>query len=204
LQIDSPAQPLPVPADPATDRADLDALRRGDDIALNRIISRWERPLIGFAFRYLGNSADACDQVAETFVRLYRNRERLHPESNLPAWLFTALANLCRNRSRWNRRHPTVALDSIEDGASAVSARLCSDEPDPRVKLQRAEMIEALEKAVAALPHELKATLLLCHYERLSHREIGVVLGCSERGIETRLRRARRQLRADLGLNWAT
>ena len=193
-----------MPADLATDRADLDALRRGDEIALNRLIARWERPLIGFAFRYLGNSADARDLVAETFVRLYQNRDRFDAESNLPAWLFTALANLCRNRGRWNRRHPTVGMDSSENGASAVSAQLCSDEPDPRAKLQQMEMIEALEKAVAALPHDLKTTLLLCHYERLSHREIGVVLGCSERGIETRLRRARQQLRADLGLNLAT
>ncbi len=42
----------------------------------------------------------------------------LDAESNLPAWLFTALANLCRNRSRWNRRHPTVALDSTVDDDS--------------------------------------------------------------------------------------
>jgi RNA polymerase sigma-70 factor (ECF subfamily) len=192
-----------VPADLATDRADLDALRRGDEIALNRLIARWERPLIGFAFRYLGNSADARDLVAETFVRLYRNRERLDAESNLPAWLFTTLTNLCRNRSRWNRRHPTVAIDSTVDGASGASAQLRSDEPDPRAELQQVEMIEALEKAVAALPHDLRTTLLLCHYQCLSHREIGAVLGCSERGIETRLRRARQQLRADLGASLA-
>jgi RNA polymerase sigma-70 factor (ECF subfamily) len=204
LQIDSPVQSLTVPADPATDSADLAALRRGDEIALNRIIARWERPLIGFAFRYLGNSADARDLVAETFVRLYQNRERLDAESNLPAWLFTALANLCRNRSRWNHRHPTVAIDFTGNDTLPLSAQLCSDEPDPRAKLQRVEMIEALEKAVAGLAHELKTTLLLCHYERLSHREIGAVLGCSERGIETRLRRARQQLRADLGSNLAT
>jgi RNA polymerase sigma-70 factor (ECF subfamily) len=204
LQIDSPVQPLPVPADPATDRADLEALRRGDEIALNRLIARWERPLIGFAFRYLGNSADARDLVAEIFVRLYWNRERLYAESNLPAWLFTSLANLCRNRSRWNRRHPTMAFDSTVNGALAVPAQLCSDEPDPREKLQRMEMINALERAVAALPHDLKTALLLCHYEHLSHREIGAVVGCAERGVETRLRRARQQLRADFGNNWAT
>jgi RNA polymerase sigma-70 factor (ECF subfamily) len=204
LQIDLPAQPLPVPADPATDRADLEALRRGDEIALNHLIARWERPLIGFAFRYLSNSADACDLVAETFVRLYRNRERFYAESNLQAWLFTTVANLCHNRSRWNRRHPTVTLDSAVNGTSAASAQLCSDEPDPGEKLQQVEMIEALERAVAALPHDLKTTLLLCHYEHLSYREIGAVLGCSERGIETRLRRARQQLRVDIGNSWAT
>jgi RNA polymerase sigma-70 factor (ECF subfamily) len=204
LQIDSPVQSLPVPAYPATDRAELAALRRGDESTLNGLMERWQRPLIGFAFRYLGNSADARDLVAETFVRLYRNRERFDAESNLPAWLFTALANLCRNRNRWNHRHPTIGIDSAENGASAVSAQLCSDEPDPRAKLQRGEMIEALERAVAELPHDLKTTLLLCHYESLSHREIGAVLGCSERGIETRLRRARQQLRTELGPNWAT
>ena len=193
-----------MPADLAPDRADLDALRRGDEIALNRLIARWERPLIGFAYRYLGNSADARDLVEETFVRLYQKRERFDAESNLPAWLFTTLANLCRNRNRWNRRHSTVGIDSTENGASAVSEQLYSDEPDPCAELKRVEMIEALERAVAALPHDLKTTLLLCHYERLSHREIGALLGCSERGIETRLRRARQQLRADLGPILAT
>jgi len=187
-----------VPADPATNRAELEALRRGDEIALGRLIARWERPLIGFAFRYLGNSADARDLVAETFARLYLNRGRLDADSNLPAWLFTTLANLCRNRGRWNRRHPTVALESAEDGASASPALVHSNEPDPRAQLQHGEMIEALERAVAALQHDLRTTLLLHHYEHLPRREIGAILGCSERGIETRLRRARQRLRANL------
>jgi RNA polymerase sigma-70 factor (ECF subfamily) len=48
------------------------------------------------------------------------------------------------------------------------------------------------------LPHDLKTALLLHHYEQLSYREIGSVVGCSERGVETRLYRARQRLREEL------
>lgn len=52
-----------------------------------------------------------------------------------------------------------------------------------------------MRAAINRLPHDLKVTLLLHHYDRLSYREIGQITGCSERGVETRLYRARQQLR---------
>ena len=44
-------RPAPVPHDPATDRLSLVALQQGDTMALNRLIARWQRPLLSFAFR---------------------------------------------------------------------------------------------------------------------------------------------------------
>jgi RNA polymerase sigma-70 factor, ECF subfamily len=58
--------------------------------------------------------------------------------------------------------------------------------------------MEALGAAIDRLPHELKTTLLLHHYEHLSYRDIGEVTGCSERGVETRLYRARLRLKDEL------
>ena len=57
-------------------------------------------------------------------------------------------------------------------------------------------MLAAVRAAIDLLPHDLKVTLLLHHYEHLSYREISAVVGCSERGVETRLYRARQQLRS--------
>ena len=101
----------PVNPNPGSDLADWHALRAGDDTALERLIARWEKPLFAFAWRYVRNSADARDLAAEVFVRLYQNRERMAEDSNLAAWLFTTLVNLCRNRHRWQQRHPSVNLD---------------------------------------------------------------------------------------------
>jgi RNA polymerase sigma-70 factor, ECF subfamily len=172
--------------------ADWHALRAGDDAALDRVIARWEKPLFNFAWRYVRNSAEAGDLAAEVFVRLYQNRGRMAEDSNLAAWLFTTLANLCRNRHRWHERHPSVSLDEASGHEPVENA------PAPDEALERQETMEALGAAIDRLPHDLKTTLLLHHYERLSYREIGAITGCSERGVETRLYRARQRLREEL------
>ena len=186
--------------DSAIDRASLAGLRRGDAEALNRLIGRWQRPLLGFAFRYVRNSADAQDLVAEAFVRLYQQRARLRHDTNVSAWLFTTLTNLCHNHHRWRRRHPTVALDApAEDtGPHRAPEGLAAPEAGPDAALARDESLEAVRAAMDALPHDLRVTVLLHHYEHLSYREIAAIAGCSERGVETRLYRARQLLRQQL------
>jgi len=185
-----------VSTDPTADRASLLALQQGEAAALNRLIVRWERPLLSFAYRYVQNHADAQDMVAEAFVRLYRQRDRLRADTKLSAWLFTTLANLCHNHHRWKRRHPTVALDApAEPGENRPATELASMQPAPDAALVQDEALVAVRAAIGRLPHDLKVTVLLHHYDRLSYREIADISGCSERGVETRLYRARQQLR---------
>jgi RNA polymerase sigma-70 factor (ECF subfamily) len=185
-----------VPTDPTTDRAALLALQQGEAAALNRLITRWERPLLGFAHRYLQNHADAEDMVAETFVRLYRQRERLRTDTKLSAWLFTTLVNLCHNHHRWKRRHPSIALDApTAAGENRPAPEPASTQPGPDASLVQDETLAAVRAAIARLPHDLRITVLLHHYDRLPYREIAEITGCSERGVETRLYRARQQLR---------
>ena len=104
------------------------------------------------------------------------------------------LANRCRSRLRWERRHPRESLPPPE-GFGAIA----SDQPQPDGALQQQERIASLQRAIADLPHDLKSALLLHHYEQLPYREIAAVTGCSERGVETRLYRARQRLREALG-----
>jgi RNA polymerase sigma-70 factor (ECF subfamily) len=188
---------------PDNDNADLKALQCGDDTALNRLMGRWQKPLFAFAWRYLRNTADANDLVSEAFVRLYQQNHRLAPETRLSAWLFTILSNLCHNHHRWRRRHPTVSLDVDECDEHTVSlaSTLANDEPAPDRMLEHSEALSALATAIDRLPHDLKTALLLHHYEHLGYREIGPIVGCSERGVETRLYRARQYLRAELTLH---
>ncbi len=189
--------------DPVTDQADLLALQRGEAAALNRLIARWQRPLHSFAYRYCQNREDAEDLVAQTFVKLYQQRQRLRPDTKLSAWLFTTLTNLCHNHHRWKRRHPTVALDCSGSRGANAGEQANTGEPaieqlTPGQALEHDEMLASVREAIARLPHDLKVTLLLHHYDRLSYRAIGEITGCSERGVETRLYRARQLLRERL------
>lgn len=187
-------------SDPASDLASLQALRAGQDSALDQLIARWQGPLYAFAWRYVQNRADAHDLVAETFVRLHQQRQRLRPDTKLSAWLFTTLTNLCHNHHRWRVRHPTVSLDAANDQDDPrPAARMPADDDLlPDAALEHDEAFAAVRAAVDRLPHELKTTVLLHHYDHLSYREIGAITGCSERGVETRLYRARQRLRQDL------
>ncbi|MBX3736265.1 MAG: RNA polymerase sigma factor [Candidatus Didemnitutus sp.] len=184
-----------MPADSAADRADLLALQQGDTAALERLVARWEQPLTAFAWRYLRNATDARELALETFVRLHEKRATLRPDTNLSAWLFTTLTNLCHNRHRWWRRHPSTSLDASAGGELIPFADAA---PAPDANLEQSEALAALDAAIAGLPHDLRTTLLLHHFERLSYREIAGIVGCSERGVETRLYRARQALRAAL------
>jgi RNA polymerase sigma-70 factor, ECF subfamily len=187
--------------DTAADQASMHALQQGEAAALNVLIARWQRPLYSFAYRYVQNNADAHDLVAETFVRLYQQRLRLRPDTRLSAWLFTTLTNLCHNHHRWLRRHPTVALDvpaPADSGKPQPGLGLVGGDPSPNVALEQDETLAAVRTAIERLPHDLKVTLLLHYYEHLSYHEIGEITGCSDRGVETRLYRARRQLRDSL------
>lgn len=189
--------------DPATDRANLLALQQGEARGLNQLIERWQRPLLSFAYRYVQNTTDARDLVAETFVKLYQQRLRLRPDTNLAAWLFTTLTNLCHNHHRWKRRHPTVGLGVMEPDESGRPAggvgELPAEQPAPDAALVHDEALAAVRAAIDRLPHDLKTAVLLHHYEHLSYREIAAIAGCSERGVETRLYRAKQQLKQALG-----
>lgn len=202
LQCPIPASPLPVQAEVVEDSNDrwVTSLREGDDRAFDSIIATWQKPLFAFAWRYVQNSAEACDLVAETFVRLHRKRLSLRADTRLSAWLFTTLANLCHNHHRWKKRHPTVSLDNPgrSGGRVETDALPHAEEEPPTTHMEREEDATALKQAIDQLPHDLKTALLLHHYEKLSYREIAGVVGCSERGVETRLYRARQRLRTAL------
>ena len=178
---------LPVATDASPD-ALLPAIQAGDDVAFERLVARMQKPLYAFAWRYLHNDADAEDVVVETFVRLFQARERLRENTNLNAWLFTALSNLCHNRHRWRTRHPESPLD-------APGTEPSCGQMGPGEALEQDEAGLALRAAIERLPHDQRTVVLLHHYEHLSYRDIGQIVGCSERGVETRLYRARQQLR---------
>lgn len=178
-------------------------LQEGRDGALSDLINRWQQPLLAFTYRYTQNQADAADVVQETFVRVYQSRARYRPKARFSTWLFTIAANLCRNRARWRKRHPTVPLDfsGSDGGEGGGDAEWLADEraESPDRSLASRETVQAVKAAIGELPHDLKTAMLLFQYEDMSYQEIAEVVGCSPKAVETRLYRARQQLKKQLG-----
>ena len=69
-------------------------LREGDDLALNELMERWQKPLHSFILRYVGNHRDSIELAEETFVRVYQHRSRFNFQSKFSTWLLTIATNL--------------------------------------------------------------------------------------------------------------
>ena len=167
----------------------------GDDLALNELMERWQKPLLSFILRYVGNYADSIELAQETFVRVYHYRSRFNFKSKFSTWLLSIATNLCRQHVRWRARHPTISLD---DAASIdeVSDEYLFSSPEeiPSALAERSELAKLVKEEIAKLPHDLKTVVLLFAYDNLSYDEIGKILGCTPKAVETRLYRVRKLL----------
>jgi RNA polymerase sigma-70 factor (ECF subfamily) len=170
-------------------------LIEGDDAALNELMERWQKPLHSFISRYVGNYADSVELAEETFVRVYHHRSRFNFKSKFSTWLFTIATNLCRHHARWRTRHPTSSLDDTASMEEISEDNLSiSAEETPSRLAERSELAKLVQAEIEKLPHDLKTVVLLFEYENLSYDEIGGILGCTAKAVETRLYRARKLL----------
>lgn len=172
-------------------------LREGDDLALNEIMDRWTPRVASYLTRYLGNESDALDLTQETFVGVYRARLSYKPKAKFSTWLFGIATNQARQRLRWRRRHPEVAFELEHESAHERNPLIVAS-GDPGKDALQAERAIAVRDAVLALPDDLREAVTLFEYEDLSHAEIAVIAKCSNKAVETRLYRARQQLRESL------
>lgn len=181
------------------DLLDMRRLAEGHELALDRLMERHAERLFHYLVRSLQNQEDAADLAQETFVRVYQHRASFNGQCRFLTWLYTIANNLIKDCYRWRSRHPQVSLDA-ESGEfdRSFRDRLPSPQLSPREAFQVAERAAEVREALAGLPEDLRQPLILAEYEDLSYLEISSILGCSVKAVETRIYRARKQLRAAL------
>ncbi|MBI4170359.1 MAG: RNA polymerase sigma factor [Candidatus Aenigmarchaeota archaeon] len=160
--------------------------------------------LLALSYRLLGNYADAEDAVQEGLLKAYRNLHTFKGRSSLDTWLCTIVKNCAR--SRYRRRQSSARHElpySPEDNESARSIEYpapASSRPD--VICEQAEAQKQLEKALNRLPQDQKEALLSVA-DGMKYREIAERINVPRATVATRVHRARKELRAALGLQAA-
>ena len=180
----------------ATDSDLMSRLAAGEDLALNALMSRWSERVVAFLFRMTGRRETAVDLAQETFVKLYQTRGNYRAQGNFSTYLFAFAVNLARNHARWQKRHPTVSLDSTEPDAAAYDP--ADPQPTPAEAALAREQSAAVHRAILALPLDLREALSLFIYEDLGYAEIAALSQCTPKAVETRIYRARQILKEQL------
>jgi len=140
-----------------------------------------------YARALTGDRSAADDLVQDTLERALSRFHLWRQGSDLRAWLFTIMHNIFVNQIRSRMRRQHEALDT-EPAADTVHA------PEP-------DWLELrdLDAALARLPEEQRAVVLLVGLEQFTYEEAARVLGVPIGTVMSRLSRARERLRVILG-----
>jgi len=168
----------------------LDQARRGDRLAFEEIVRRYQRRVYATAYRIVRRHEVADDVAQEAFIRAHRSLDRFDSSRPFGPWICRIAANLAVNHVR----SPQAREDALPDG----HAETPSAAPGPLQGVLETEARAMLDRALEDLPPEQRAVFCLRVFEDLSYREIAESLGISMGTVMSRLSRAREKLREAL------
>jgi RNA polymerase sigma-70 factor (ECF subfamily) len=170
-----------------TDDELLLRIRSGDEQAFLSLYRRRQAPLYRFALHMSSSVAVAEDVTQDVFLSVLREDCGYDPErGTLSGYLFGIARKLILRQVE--RGRATVALET--DGDEATLPELAVED-DPLLDLTHREGIEALRRAVRALPRRYREVVVLCDLEEVDYADAAIALGCPIGTVRSRLHRAR-------------
>ena len=174
------------------DRALMAQHVAGDPDAFGELFRRHRDRLWSVAMRTLGDPEEAADAVQDGIISAYRNASSYRGDAAVTTWLHRIVVNACLDRIRRRSTRPTVALPEEENHATLSRLTERRDAMDER------ETSMEINRALAALPAEQAAAIVLIDVEGWSVEEAAVILDCPPGTVKSRCSRGRVKLAATL------
>lgn len=165
----------------------------GDMAAFAELVRRYEVPVRRFCLRMVRSEEDAEDLAQETFVRLHRYLDNMHPRAKFSTAIFGIARNLTLNHLRNDKRRGRDTAAPLDDRPFADTGN-----PTPDAAARHREIGTVIEQALALLNPKQREIVVLRDVEGLDYGEIASVLGCRRGTVKSRLARAREQLRQQI------
>jgi len=173
-------------------------VRDDDATAFEELMLRYQHRLVSLLAHMVGRRDMAEDLAQDVFLRVYRARKAYVPGAKFSTWLYTIAGNVASNalRSLARRREVNLAAQSNDTGAySLENAAVAASGLMPSRQLDKAELRDAVQRAIEALNDRQRMAVLLAKFEHLSYAEIAEIMDMSPEAIKSLLSRARGKLR---------
>ena len=185
------------------DASDLSLVRRvqsGERGAYDLLVLKYQHKVVKLVMRYLRDPAEAEDVAQEAFIKAYRALPQFRGDSAFYTWLYRIAINTAKNALAARDRNPvSYELDTRgEDEPSDMVSRLKDPETPEGLALTE-EIRDTVNRAIEALPEDLRTAIILRELEGMSYEEIAASMDCPVGTVRSRIFRAReaidRQLR---------
>ena len=168
------------------------AIAGGED-NFEELVRRYQRPIIGYVFRMLGDYESALDVTQEVFIKVYNSLERYSSEYKFSTWLYRIAHNAAIDHMRRNSVNAQSLETESADGTYQLQIE--SQNPTPEQDRERSEWRTQIDSVVKCLPAVYRDLILLRHSQDLSYDEIAEVTGLPLGTVKNRLFRAREMMR---------
>lgn len=188
--------------DPRSDAELLAAHVAGDAEAFGVLFARHRDRLWAVALRTMGHRDDAADGLQDGMIAAFRRAGSFRGDAAVTTWLHRVVVNACLDRLRAAKVRAADALpDDLEERASRGSLVSAADPShDPAEAAVADERRRLVLEALASLPAEQRAALVLVDMEGYSVAEAAAVLDCAEGTVKSRCSRGRARLAPLLGI----
>ena len=187
----------------------MERYQKGDESAFTLLVRRHQQPLVNFIARFINDRNSAEDLAQETFIRIFKAAHRYKPgRAHFKTWMYHIAKNLCKNELRNRERRDKYRVDNVIDSGSdskgdSEEIDLIANTPanqafQPEVALERKELRNAIQKAIAELPEQYRLPLVLRDLQGLSYEEISEILELRSGTTKSRINRARLMLKDKL------
>lgn len=161
----------------------------GDQRAFDELMSAHEDRVFSVCLRVMRNREAALDALQETFITVFRKAHMYNGESAFSTWLYRVTINTCYDLLRKQKRRRAAPLPETNDPA----------DPHSQDELIGAELRPDLARALAGLPEDFRAAVVLSDFEGHSLETVAEILEIPVGTVKSRIFRGRRLLAQKLG-----
>lgn len=174
-----------------TDRELVQRFKRGDETAFDLLFTRYQHKIFCLVRRHLRDIEEVHDVVQETFVKVFRALPEFRGDSAFYTWVYRIAINTIKNHVVAKSRRPPVVDIDIDDAQFVNGSELLKEDEDPVSAISRDELSAEIERALSALPDDLRSAVTLRELDGMSYEQIASILACPVGTVRSRIFRAR-------------
>jgi RNA polymerase sigma-70 factor (ECF subfamily) len=174
----------------------VERAKRGEVHAFEMLVVKYQRRIERLIGRFVRDTDLVADVAQETFIRAYRALPQFRGESAFYTWLYRIAVNTAKKTLADLKRDPVITESALasarqDDEETYRPEHELSDGETPEAVLASREIAATVNKAIEALPDDLRQAILLREVEGLSYDEISEAMDCPIGTVRSRIFRAR-------------